>query len=308
MSRKRSASAAFCSVVRTRSIARAGSGAPSRNERRQGPWKYPIYRSTLSSTAVVAIAVALPVAFLVSLALLWVYLRAVKRSMLRRAVGEPRRSRRLPRTTLQGKPSARRKSHSDIVTVDAGAIPGRWNVTRRIWFAGMIYAIAGLAFAYVVATAFLLRGGVGFDWQAVLFLAMLFTGPIVITLGLVCSVSWLGLGLLVLGYALVLAATIAVLAAGTTITVGQVATLWFTTNTLGCLMVARPSRTTNSGRGTDGCGAHHRCRCGRDLHPLRRLQQRYRPWYSFRQSTPGSTSVCTSPSHWFCSSAPSRWG
>ena len=38
----------------------------------------------------VAVAVALPVAFLVSLTLLWLYLRAVKRSMLRRATGEPR--------------------------------------------------------------------------------------------------------------------------------------------------------------------------------------------------------------------------
>ena len=66
-------------------------------------------------------------------------------------------------------------------------------MTRRVWFAGMTHAIAGLAFAYVVATAFLLRGGVGFDWQAALSLAMFFTAPIVITLGLVCTVSWLGL-------------------------------------------------------------------------------------------------------------------
>ena len=194
----------------------------------------------------VAVAVALPVAFLVSLTLLWLYLRAVKRSMLRRAAGEPRAdwsqcAQDDSRQTV-GPP----EKPLCIATVGAGGIPGRWNVTRQIWFAGMIHAIAGLAFAYVVATAFLLRGGVGFDWQAALFLAMFFTAPIVITLGLVCTVSWLGLGLLVLGYAFVLAATIAVLAAGSTITVGQVASLWFTTNTLGCLMavafLARPIR------------------------------------------------------------------
>ena len=63
------------------------------------------------------------------------------------------------------------------------------------------------------------------------------TLPIVITLGLVCTVSWLGLGLVVLGYALVFAATIAVLAAGTTITMGQVASTWFSQNRMGALMV-----------------------------------------------------------------------
>jgi hypothetical protein len=75
---------------------------------------------------------------------------------------------------------------------------------------------------------------------------MFCTWPIVIMLGLVCTVSWLGLGLLVLGYALVFAATMAVLVAGTTITVGQVASLWFNNNVVGTLMVvaflARPIR------------------------------------------------------------------
>jgi len=39
--------------------------------------------------SLVALVVALPLAFLISLALLWIYLRAVKRSMLLRAVGVP---------------------------------------------------------------------------------------------------------------------------------------------------------------------------------------------------------------------------
>jgi hypothetical protein len=133
-----------------------------------------------------------------------------------------------------------------VATLDAGAIPGQWIVTRRIWLTGMTHAIAGLAFAYVIATAFLLATGLGFDWRVALTFAMIYTWPIVITLGLVCTVSWLGLGLLVLGYALVLAATIAVLTAGTTITAGQIAWLWFTTNKEGTLLafalLARPIR------------------------------------------------------------------
>jgi len=45
----------------------------------------------------VAVVVALPVAFLGSLALIWLYLRAVKRSMLGRAAREPSRARLRPR-------------------------------------------------------------------------------------------------------------------------------------------------------------------------------------------------------------------
>jgi len=186
---------------------------------------------------VLSIMVALPVAFLASLALLWVYLRAVKRSMLRRAVGEPR---------AEPPPSAHDASAQtvgppekplDIVTGNADAISGKWTVTGRIWLAGMTYAIAGFAFAYVMATGFWLANGFDFDWQVVLAGAIMNTLPIVITLGLVCTVSWLGLGLVVLGYALVFAATIAVLAAGTTITMGQVASTWFSQNRMGALMV-----------------------------------------------------------------------
>jgi hypothetical protein len=130
--------------------------------------------------------------------------------------------------------------------VDAGAIPGKWIATRRVWLAGVIHAIAGLAFAYVMGTVYLLATSLGFDWQVALAGAMFFTWPTVITLGLVCTVSWLGLGLLVLGYALVLAATIVVLAAGTTITAGEFASVWFALNRDGTLLalasLARPIR------------------------------------------------------------------
>ena len=175
----------------------------------------------------VAVVVALPMAFLVSLVLLWVYLRAVKRSMLRRAAGEPLLEPAPSAHDAAGQTVGRPERPLHVETLDAGAIRGQWTVTRRIWLAGMTYAVAGLGFAYVTATAFLLATGLGLDWQVALTGAMIYTWPIVITLGLVCSVSWLGLGLLVLGYALVLAASIAVLTAGTTITAGQVALLWF---------------------------------------------------------------------------------
>jgi hypothetical protein len=194
----------------------------------------------------VAVILALPLTFVVSLVLLWLYLRAVKRSMLRRAAAEP---------LAAPAPSAHDASEQTvgpperplcIATVDADAIPGKWTATRRVWLAGMIHAIAGIAFAYVTGTVVLLATGLGFDWQAALLGATVYTWPIVITLGLVCTVSWLGLGLLVLGYALVLAAAVAVLAAGTTITAGEVASLWFTTNRDGTLLalacLARPIR------------------------------------------------------------------
>jgi hypothetical protein len=102
--------------------------------------------------SLVAIIVALPLAFFVSLGLLWVYLRAVKRSMLRQAEGEPRAKPPSSAHDASGQTVGPPEKPLDIVTVDAGAIPGKWTVTGRMWLAGMTYAIAGLAFAYVMAT------------------------------------------------------------------------------------------------------------------------------------------------------------
>jgi hypothetical protein len=188
------------------------------------------------SYTLVAVTFALPMTFPVSLALLWGYLRAVKRSMVRQAAGE---------AVAQPAPSAHDASGQtigppekplQIATIDAGAIAVQWTPTRRIWLTGIIHAIAGLAFAYVMGTVFLLANSLGFDWQVALGSAMLYAWPIVIMLGLVCAVSWLGVGVLMLGYALVLAATMAVLAAGTTITASQVASVWFAHNRDGSLL------------------------------------------------------------------------
>jgi hypothetical protein len=188
------------------------------------------------SYTVVVVMFALPAVFPVSLVLLWVYLRAVKRSMLRRAVEEPLAKPAPPVHDASGQGIGPPERPLLIATVDAGAILGKWTATKRVWFAGVTHAIAGLAFAYVMGTVFLLASGLGFDWQVALGSAIFYTWPIVITLGLVCTVSWLGRGLLVLGYALALAATMAVLAAGTTITASQVASLWFALNRDGTLL------------------------------------------------------------------------
>jgi len=182
------------------------------------------------SYTLVAVTFALPMVFPVSLALLWVYLRAVKRSMLKRAAEEPLAQPVPSAHDASGQTTGPPERPLRIATMDARAIPGKWTARRRADRAGVIHAIAGLAFAYVMGTAYLLAAGLGFDWQVALYCAMFFTWPLVITLGLVCTVSWLGLGLLVLGYALVLAATIAVLTTGTTITAGASASLWFALN------------------------------------------------------------------------------
>ena len=186
------------------------------------------------SYTMVVVMFALPAVFPVSLVLLWVYLRAVKRSMLRRAVEEPL-AKPAPPVHASGQGIGPPERPLLIATVDA-AILGKWTATKRVWFAGVTHAIAGLAFAYVMGTVFLLASGLGFDWQVALGSAIFHTWPIVITLCLVCTVSWLGRGLLVLGYALALAATMAVLAAGTTITASETASLWFARNRDGTLL------------------------------------------------------------------------
>jgi hypothetical protein len=198
----------------------------------------------------VAVLIALPIAFFVSLALLWAYLRAVRRSMLKRAAGEP-----LAEPALSAHDSLERtvgppERPLQISTLNAATIPGKWAATRRLWLAGMIYAIAGFAFAYVTAAPMVLAMGQDFNWQAALILAMFailfYAWPIVITLSLVCAISWLGLGILVLVYALVLAAMISVVSMETTFTAGALASQWFAANRDGSLLafalLARPIR------------------------------------------------------------------
>ena len=58
-----------------------------------------------------AVLVALPTAFLVSLVLLWLYLRAVKSSMLRRATAEPSAELGPSAYDAAANPSCRRKGH-----------------------------------------------------------------------------------------------------------------------------------------------------------------------------------------------------
>jgi hypothetical protein len=95
------------------------------------------------SYTLVAVTFALPMTFPVSLALLWGYLRAVKRSMVRQAAGE---------AVAQPAPSAHDASGQtigtpekplQIATIDAGAIAVQWTPTRRIWLTGIIHASLG---------------------------------------------------------------------------------------------------------------------------------------------------------------------
>ena len=82
----------------------------------------------------------------------------------------------------------------------------RFAVRRATWPSAAVQACAGLAYAIVMASAWFVAGRVAFDWYLFLSMTVLFAWPMVITVGLAIAVSWRGYAMLVIGYALALAA------------------------------------------------------------------------------------------------------
>jgi hypothetical protein len=193
------------------------------------------------------LANAVPIALLVSLALLRIYRRAVMRSMRQRVTpgataglaGAPENG-----PTRSGEPPG----HSlEIMPHDPPADDVRFAVRRATWPSAAVQACAGLAYAIVMAS--LDAAWLGFIWQRFLFITIGFAWPMVITVGLAIAVSWRGYAMLVVGYALALAGASAPALVFTN-TIGQLLTTWLLINGPGTLLafafLARPIRAVGS--------------------------------------------------------------
>jgi hypothetical protein len=154
------------------------------------------------------IIIAVPVALLVSLALLRIYRRAVVRSMQQRgtlgaAAGIPEN-----RPARCGGPPGH---PLEIMPHDPPADGVRRAVRRATWPSAAVEVCAGLSYAIVMASSFFVVGAryqwhqFLFDWHLFLLTILWFAWPIVITVGLAIVVSWRGFAMLVVGYALALA-------------------------------------------------------------------------------------------------------
>jgi hypothetical protein len=194
----------------------------------------------------VVLAIAVPIALLVSLALLRIYRRAVMRSMQQRVT--PGAAAGLAGALENPPPrSGEPPGHSlEIVPHDPPADDVRFAVRRATWPSAAVQACAGLAYATVMASTWFVAGRVGFNWQLLLCMTIFFAWPMVITVGLAIAVSWRGYAMLVVGYTLALAGAFAPALVFTHLTIGQLLTNWLNMNGSGTLLafafLARPIR------------------------------------------------------------------
>lgn len=150
--------------------------------------------------------VAVPLAFVVSLWLLWLYLRAVRRSMHRRGdvdwnarTGSPPAAGGNPLPLLAFADARQAPETSAAATSLLGAARSR----RR--GAALALATGGIVFAAAMALVYLTANGIQLMPFRFLFLTVCHGWPLVIALGLLLAVSWRGWLLLVGLYAALLA-------------------------------------------------------------------------------------------------------
>jgi hypothetical protein len=195
------------------------------------------------------IIVAVPIALLVSLALLRIYRRAVLQSMQGRVTPGTATGVLENRPARSGEPP---EHPLEITPHDAPADGVRRAVRRATWPSAAVEVCAGLAYAIVMASSWVVVGGLYqwhkflFEWHVFLLLSVWSAWPMVITVGLATAVSWRGFAMLVAAYALALAGVAAPILVSTGIPAEQLLKLWLRSNgpstLLALAFLARPIR------------------------------------------------------------------
>ena len=181
--------------------------------------------------AIVLISAALTAA--TSVVLLWLYRRAVLRSMAARAVSATPPPSRLP----PGLPRAERPPPLEVVSVAGGPVanPGApsayGRAARSLRRAAWVYVAGGLAYALVLSTPWMVFVEGGFAHTRLLFMTAAYGWPTVLALGLLAATSR-GQWLVILGAYFALLVTVGAysLARNAELTVGQVALFWLVVN------------------------------------------------------------------------------
>ena len=183
---------------------------------------------------------AVPLALVVSLLLLWIYRRAVKRSMGRRAgAGEGP----LPSEDIR-QAGAAPAAPLQFVTAEDASVPGTAAAKLEPrglagpWRNAVIYCIAGLGYVLALTSASLYAGGLEFLPVRFLFIASANAWPIVLTIGLVAAVSWRGWIAAAAIYFLLFTAISAVgVARSDAFSWDQAVRMWFLTNLPGTFLI-----------------------------------------------------------------------
>lgn len=191
------------------------------------------------------IMIAVPLAFLASFLLLWIYVRAVKRSM-RRSTSPAAAVAATPGVEIAVPDGGPPKMPLELSWHHAGGAGFATAARRSLWCHTAVYVIAGLCFALTIGLSYLAGSGLGFDLLVALMLVAFYSWPIVIVVSLVATNSWLGMGLVALSYVAVLAGVVGAAMVDTTVTVDQASLVWWNTNAqataLALAFLVRPIR------------------------------------------------------------------
>ena len=192
--------------------------------------------SNLPGFVLLILIIAVPLALLVSTALLSLYRRVVLRAMRTRAHVEMPEPLPLERPALPHEPA---QTPLDIVVVDSASTIQRSSATEKLyadllrgpWRAATIYAIAGLCYALVTTIIFVTATRSGFHLLGFLIIFWYYAWPVVVTICLVAATTWRSRLIIFTIYFL----TIVVLGAMTLVNNSlsnwvEIILLWFLTN------------------------------------------------------------------------------
>lgn len=165
--------------------------------------------------------------------LLWLYRRAVLRSMALAAGVPPPVG--APTPTVTGSPlGVDTVGVEDPAPSTAAYRSGRRSIRRL----ALVHALAGVAYAAVFAVVWMTWVVPGFILTRALWFLAVYTWPVVIVLGLIVAVNWAGRAVIAGGYAAVLLATAGyALARNPGLAPGELISFWLVTNAPGTLLV-----------------------------------------------------------------------
>ena len=192
------------------------------------------------------VELAMPAAFVVSVLLLWIYLRAVKRSMMRATEPVGAASARAARMDATQAPTAAPALALEIVECGAPSALAVRAVWRGPWRAAAVQIAAGIAYALTMAMSWWSLTGFPYRWDAIVVIALIFTWPLVIVVGLVAAVSWRAMAVVALAYGVLVTSAVLAMTAVSDLTASFAAQVWYSTNGLSTVFVlaflARPIR------------------------------------------------------------------
>jgi hypothetical protein len=193
---------------------------------------------------------AVPLAFVLSIALLAIYLRAVKRSMRRQSgVPQPPAPEKVPATPTVATPPVVSLTSTDVTPSDQLSVSAtRLCATAKtgLWRVAAVYAVAGLLTAATLTAFYLIANEIPFRPLQAAFIALSTAWPVVLTVGLVALTSWRGWAVALGLYALALAAVVAP-SLNASFTPAKAALAWVIQNgpatAMALVFLARPIRS-----------------------------------------------------------------